>query len=194
MRRKCVAVSVFVLLGCFGRAEAGPITYTETVTGSGSLGGTAFQDALITIVGTADTSNVTMPRSGLFTVLTATTVTVATVGSATFTDIIQAVDNQGNILAGFGDDTNNLFVAGNHNSAFATYDLKSPIAPTSGTADINPGETFATSVGTLEIDSTSSDGTFSASTTQAVPEPTSMVMLGIGAFGLMRFAGRRRPH
>jgi hypothetical protein len=55
-----------------------------------------------------------MPSAGIFTVLTSTTVTVATVGSATFTDIIQAVDNQGTILAGFGDHTENFFLAGNN--------------------------------------------------------------------------------
>ena len=194
MRTKCVALSVFVLLGCFGRAEAELITYTETVTGSGSLGGTDFTNALITIAGTANTGNVTMPDPGAFRVFTSTSVTVAGVGTATFTDIIHAVDLHLNMLAGFGDDTVGALVAGNQNSAFATYDLKSPIGPTSGTVNINAGESFATSVGTLVIESTSTDGTFSASTAQAVPEPTSMVIVGIGAFGLMCFAWRRRPH
>jgi PEP-CTERM motif len=191
MRRKWSALAVFLLLGCFDRAEAGSITYTETVTGSGSLGGVAFTDELITIAGTADTNNVVMPAPGVFIVLTSTEVTVATVGSATFTDTVQAVDNQPNLLAGFGDNSANLFLLGNHNSAFATYDLKSPIGPTSGTVVVNRGASFATTVGTFEIDSVSTDGTFSAATTSAVPEPSSLVMLGIGVVSILGLVRRR---
>src|SRR5580658_10380166 len=46
-------------------ASAGPITFTETQNGIGSLGGTPFNNALVTIVLTTDTSTIFSPTLGL---------------------------------------------------------------------------------------------------------------------------------
>jgi hypothetical protein len=116
-----VAGSVLMAFGS-SRADAAFVTYTETVIGSGSLGAQSFTDSLITITGTADTTNII--HSGVVnTVLTSTTVEVAGLGTATFTDIIQAVSNNTASAAGFGDNTTDLFLLGNRNVAFASYHL-----------------------------------------------------------------------
>ena len=67
-----------------------------------------------------------------------------------FTDVIQAVVNQSSSEAGFGDVTNNHLLLGNANDAFDSYDLKSPIGPTSGLFSTN-GVPFGTSAGDLTL-------------------------------------------
>jgi hypothetical protein len=80
-------------------------------------------------------------------------------------------------------------VIGNHNGAFASYDLKSSIGPLSGTAVINPGDSFATTSGALVIDSV--DGASFQATVGAVPEPSSLALCGLGAVTLAGYARRR---
>jgi hypothetical protein len=76
----------------FLQAKAAPITYFESITTDGVLGGTAFTNELVTLTFTADTSNVTFFQGSNFTRYTnipsVSTVTVAGVGSATFSDPI----------------------------------------------------------------------------------------------------------
>ena len=130
-----------------------------------------------------------MPDPGAFTVDAATEVTIAGVGTGTFTDDILVTVNQSGLLAGFTDVTTDKFLLGNYNSAFATYDLQSSIGPTSGTAVANP-VFFGTTGGQFLIISVSTPATFSA-TTSAIPEPTSFVMLAIGVSGFLGFVHRR---
>jgi hypothetical protein len=104
------------------RAQATPITYTDTVTGTGALGALPFTNALVTISLTGDTSTVfgdPVPRD-----FGSATVNVFGVGTATFTDpLMWAIDNQANQLAGIADVTAGLFLLGTRNGAFALYDL-----------------------------------------------------------------------
>src|ERR1039458_637326 len=77
---------------CCAAASAGPITFTETQNGIGSLGGTPFNNALVTIVLTTDTSTIT--GSGTFFDIGPATVTVAGItGTATFTDTMEVFSN-----------------------------------------------------------------------------------------------------
>src|SRR4051812_22792256 len=85
MRRR-LAIGAAAVLGLVvlaaGRGGAGPITYTETVVGSGSLGGTSFTDSLITVTATADTNDILNPATGFFQVGNASVaIQVAGVGS-----------------------------------------------------------------------------------------------------------------
>ena len=123
-----------LVVGAAGRAEAASVTYTETFVGSGSLGGTEFAFALVTLVATADTNNVFSVSNPSFTVYevnnASTTVTVSGIGTGTFTGNTSTSDTQydGSSFAGFTDDSVSLIVAVG-GSAFSTYDLTSSIGP-----------------------------------------------------------------
>ena len=123
---------------CCAAASAGPITFTETQNGIGSLGGTAFTNSLVTIVLTTDTSTIT-GGSGAFFDIGPATVTVAGIGTATFTDTMEAVVSQGCPCAGISDETTDLSVMFDTNSAFSTYDLSTAIGPLLGESSGNSG-------------------------------------------------------
>jgi hypothetical protein len=186
-----VAVAMGLFDGATRQAPADPITYTESFTATGTLGGGAFS-GLLTITGTADTSNVTQ-RASEYTVLTAATLTIGGGSAIRITDAITAIDNQGGELAGFRDTTTSQFLY-NENSAFATYDLKSSIGPSSGTVFYSPDRVFSTSAGDLVITGGEDTATFTAVLSPAsVPEPSSLVMCGIaGVAGLVVARVRRK--
>lgn len=193
MRLRAAAVILGLVASASGRSEAAFIMYTESAVGSGSLGGTAFTNALVTLTGTADTNNVTNPSTDLFTnPLSSATVTVAGVGTATFTDAFQITLRRNAQVAGFGDLTTNAFVLGNTNAAFATYDLRSPIGPLTGPSVGLPGSVSGTTSGSLVINSAPGQATFTASP-NAVPEPSSLtlcVVAGLAGLGCAR-VGRK---
>jgi hypothetical protein len=156
------------------------IIYTEQAIASGTLGGQTFTDALLTLELVGDTGNVTgspgvfTNTAGLF------TVSVSGIGTATFTDFMEVFDNQSPTLtppaAGFAVEGGS--VLDTFNTAFALYNLTTPIGPISGTSFIRPDLTFNTTLGGLIITS-AEDSTFTAST--AVPEPTSLILVATGA-------------
>jgi len=160
-----------------------------TVTGSGSLGGTPFTDALITLTANADTANVTNTFSGqLFLVNNAsTTVDVAGIGPGIFTEVITTSVYHPNQTAGISDPSAGILDV--VNPVFATYDLTTSVGPVSGSAHFNIGLVFPTTAGNFEIDSTSGQGTFQAT---SVPEPATLTLTAIGAFGLL-FYRLQRP-
>ena len=109
---------------------------------------------------------------------------ISSIGTTTFTDTTQAAVSQGVPDAGFGDITNNSAILFTKNVAFSTYDLKSAIAAVSGTPLIfNPAVPFQTSAGAFILTSVASVS-FAATTSAAVPEPTSFALLGAALAGL----------
>ena len=183
-------------------ASAGPITYTLTSTGTGTLGGVPFTDAVVTVTLVGDTSNVIStivvpPNSWLSNPGTAT-VNVAGIGTATFTDSI-------GVFSTFNDPTPTLFgipvvaildlsnpsdpssgtgILGQAGPEFLGYNLQTSFGPDTGVGGPWSGSHvtphFPTTVGdmTWAIGQPLGTSTFTAAV--ATPEPGTLLLLGAG--------------
>jgi hypothetical protein len=178
-----------------GQAQAAVIVFTETTTASGSLNGVTFTNALVTMSGSADTSAITQPFAGIYVLANIpVSVTVQGLGTAHFSDDIQAVSNQNNKGVGFGDVTlaTGLLFTGQIDNA--GYDLSTPFGPVTGLGALGfPGTTYATDQGGFRFSATPSSSTFQA-TLAAVPEPSTWLLItgGLGAAGAV-LRRRRAP-
>jgi len=165
----------------------------------GALDGTSFNDALVTIVFTGDTGQVSC-SSGDCTLVAGSgdTVTVNASGvTDTFADPIEIIDKQSSDQVGFIDLNDaeyggaQVSLVALNNTAFATYELESSIGPDSGGMGSGFLE-YTTSEGYLNISSFpgGATGTFDAA---AAPEPTvaALVTLPLVLMPLFRRKLRR---
>jgi hypothetical protein len=177
-------------------ASAALMTYTQTGFLSGSLDGTSFTDAAVTLRVTADTANVNYAElyGGLMPVWTNAGVTTIDIvgfetatfnGSNTFGVFSQNLSAllPGTAAVGIGDLTNLTAILGNYQTTELNYALDTATTFT-GAAFYNG--TYSTTLGDLITTGTSGDATFTA----AVPEPSAFALLGLGTVGLV--ARRRR--
>ncbi len=184
-------------------ANAAFITYTETLPGiRGTLGGTAFTGATVSVTITADTNNITStPDNGIpgttFQVTGTAMGSITGFGSFTFTDTYTIFSDTGvgEIIlqdTGGGNLSNLTPSGGGSNPALGSYDLSSSINSTGLSIQPLSGP-YATSLGSLKFTEPTSTaaGTFTAVAGATVPEPSSVVMMGMGAVGVVAF-GRRR--
>jgi hypothetical protein len=177
MKRFVFAAIACGLFGLVGSADASLITYTQTTTASGTLGANSFTDAAITMVATADTASVT-GGSGFFSVNNDTLkVTVAGIGTATFTGSTDSFVNQGFAPPAAGEGMLGVSILDTLSNAFAAYDLKTAIGPITGASFIRPALSYATDLGLFNL-SSAGDATFTASLGTAVPEPSTLAVSG----------------
>ena len=186
-----------LLLGA-GWANAAAITYTESATASGSLGGSAFNNSLITLTFVGDTSNVTMLSPGFFSNTVGTiAIQIASLGTTSnLTDASQIFVNQGFSppAVGFADNSLGSSILDTLSNVFGSYALTTAIGPITNTNYINSGLGFATDHGTFVINS-AGNSTFTASLeSSSAPEPATialfgMTFLGVGVAGMLKRRG-----
>jgi hypothetical protein len=169
MRR--VLLVALGLLATAGRADATTIIYSVQLVGSGSLGEHSFTNQRIWVDAFADTDDVVNAGDGVFQVknsLVLFTLNFDGGGGASGqfslprVTLIRQFDETFTLVLGTTGPLAAAFLDVQHPD-FATYDLKGPIGPLSGTPTIYPAQTFPTAgFGDLVVTSTTGAATFQA--------------------------------
>jgi hypothetical protein len=188
-------------------ARADNLTYTETATMTGTLDGTPFTNALVTISLTGNTLDIVHPAVGLYELAGSPTVSVAGVGSDTLPGPAGVfVQLQiASATAGFIDFNTVPFVESGAvvletinvgGAAFGDYHLSTSIGPVTDSPGFDPSVLFFTTSGFFRI-TDSSESTFTAvdnTTTMAAPEPSSLLLLASGLLAMGMFRLRMRHY
>jgi len=188
---------VFIALTALSCAFGDPITYTFTGNADGTIDGTNFTDAKLTVTASGDTSDVTFnaPNQTYFLNFSGgmADFTINGIGGGTFTDAY-VFDNQEFGVAGFGltSDIIQTHDSSIGSTSFASYNLKSaigPLGPESSDPSTGDWVGLATSLGSLTV--TSYDNVVFQATTAGAPEPVSVPILGVAIIGMTIIARRR---
>ena len=205
MTQNVFTILAAALFCSFTQAQASPIDYSLATSVSGTLGGTAFTNALVTVTLTGDTENVTpgpVPFTDVLVNSGSATVSVSGFATTTFTDSIVIVSTL-NDLTLFGspavlilDNTTGTGILLQTGSTFSTYDLRGPLGPLSGTGGVASGShvtpIFPTTAGDLTWAIGQPLGT-STFTAVATPEPVTLVLLGSGLAAVFARRRYKRP-
>jgi hypothetical protein len=215
-----LAALLLALFGFVSVAHAAPITYVQTGTASGTIGGSAFTDVLVVVTLTGDTADVIsdpfapdFPCAFCFANAGLVTVEIPGIGTATVTDPTgiwafgQPVDldddpttpDSPGVVIGTVDHPPALDsftgLGGTLNFALLDYDLTTPIATVGGIVSgvgYPPGLLVNTTLGNLSFTSNLSANSTDGSFTATVGAvPEPATMLLFGS-GIAAFADRRR--
>jgi PEP-CTERM motif-containing protein len=178
-----------------GPGRAAVITYILSTKGTGFLGGVAFTDQTVALVMRNDTTNVVEhpPAMGQNTFTNTGTMTVFVTGlpSETFAAPRMIVGVQqfprDGFLPGVTFNEGNTLILGDFSKRFSTYDLKKNVGTIEGTALGSFGVAFPTSKGFFVLESALggiSEFKAEGALGEAVPEPSSWMLLAIGFAGL----------
>jgi len=190
-------------------AAASPVVYTFTLpNATGTLNGTPFSHATVTLQFQSDTASITNPSSGVFQTPTGIAGTFSIAGGASGTITTtnyriyanQNANATGCLLASAGIGSAN---PGDYldscNAAFATYSLQSPFGPVTATyANVNDNGPLPTSAGPLAITGTNSPVFTAAPGTlpPGTPAPPSLWLALAGCIAILAYAllARRRTY
>lgn len=191
-RMSWAAIVLGVTAGMSGPADAAFITYTQTTTGTVSLGGVSYVNVALTFTQTADTANITA-SPGLYQVPNLTsTVTIPGLGELKFTSPTTTFI-VGGLYAGVGRSSDGRpILASLSPPAFFGYDLSMPIGPVLGSALFDPASSFETDRGTLTILSALPVTYQARLGSIAVPEPSSLGLCAVASLGGLVGWVRRR--
>jgi len=164
----CAALLLFS-----GAAQADPIDYIFTGTGTGTLDGTSFSGTF-TVTDVADTSGITSGGGEYRNTPTSSTFTAGSL-TDTLSDPLIIENTAAPGFMGFSESVSPFNDESLTNSVFETYALNTALGLTSGGLSVATGAlgTFPTSGGDLVFTSITALS-FEATT---VPEPTSVILL-----------------
>jgi hypothetical protein len=157
-----------------------PITFSFAGTATGTLGGTAFNDASFTVTSLADTAVVSLVGSTYQVQAITSSINISGFPSATFIGATFWRDPQGSGDIIFGNISSGLLGITSLFVGLEAYDLKSSIGPIFSATDFESSifhnfQNVPTSQGSLTL--IASNETFTAS---VAPEPLSMLLAGLG--------------
>jgi len=193
------AIAVFAFILTAAQASAAPITYSWWGYGSGVLGNSPFNNALVTFNYYADTDNTVFLGGGVAYNQAGTgTVTIDSIGSATFTDarmVAEWTTNTGYILLAYRDPGLNAVAIGVSGYDLPPWNFLTAVGPATGVSYSSEDARFATTAGDFYWSPRLpllTEFTFQATTDgQIVPEPASVLLLGAG-LGALALRKRRR--
>jgi len=182
-------LALAAVMGMVSLAQAGTIDIMEQATARGSLNGTTYTNVLVTLDLQGDTSAV-IGNSLEWDLNGTATVTVAGLGSDTFSDTITVYSDSNSGKVGFEDGS--TVILQTTSSSLDGYGLTTSIGPFDGTSVLS-GSTFNTVHGTFRLTAVTVFGdsqfsTIDATLSSPTPEPGSFVLAaaGIGALLLKR--------
>jgi PEP-CTERM motif len=198
-------VCSLILIAFTQPADASPITYVFSGTASGTVGNTNFRNALLTVSATGDTSAVTGISGGTFSSNFpggGVTFSVSGIGSGTFSNSSYVFDDQNDFggMVGFGVngitkccDIIGILGTDFGSTAFATYNLQSPIGPLGFVTDpvVGDWDNVPTLLGNMTVNSYT-NVSFQAGAITNAPEPSSLLLLGTGLLGIVGVMSKKQ--